>query len=144
MTGGAIIMNDIDLPPPGAGRDEPAAVAAADTADTAEYPDALAVGRGDVRFADIRQAELEEVIFTATGEAPGAVAADTVPTGRVTAAALNLRAGPGTGFAIVGRATEGQRLPLTGERDGIWVEVELPDASGAAWAHGRYFDTPEP
>jgi len=140
MTGGAVILNDIDLPPPGVEPDKPAAMVAAETE---EYPDALAPERTGGPYADIRQAELEEVTFTATGDAPAAVTTDAGPTGRVTAAALNLRAGPGTNFAIVSRATEGQRLPLTGGRDGIWVEVELPGAGGAAWAHGRYVDAPD-
>ena len=90
-----------------------------------------------------KMAELEEVTFTATDDRPEPVVMDDRPTGRVTAEAVNLRAGPGTGFAIVGRATRGQELPMTGAHDGIWVEVELAGVDGPAWVHGRYFDAPE-
>jgi hypothetical protein len=137
MTGGAILLGDVDLAPTDADSTAQVAVAAADA-----YPDALAPERALDPYADIRQADLEEVTFTATGDSPDPVIADARPMGRVTAEAVNLRAGPGTGFAIVGRATEGQRLPVTGARDGVWLEVELAGVDGPAWVHGRYFEAP--
>jgi hypothetical protein len=142
VAGGAILLGDVDLPPAGTETEQPAQVASADTpAD--DYPDALSRAPEADPYADIKQAELQEVAFTATEDAPAQMAVDDRPLGRVTAEAVNLRAGPGTGFAIVGRATQGQKLPMTGGRDGIWVEVELTGVDGPAWVHGRYFATPE-
>lgn len=141
MAGGAILLGDLDLPPADAEPDPPMMAAAADTAPET-YPDALAPERAPDPFADIKRAELEEVVFTATGEAPDPVVVEDRPTGRVTAEALNLRAGPGTNFPVVGRATEGEELPVTGGRDGVWVEIELAGSGDPAWVHGRYFDAP--
>ena len=143
MAGGAILLNDVELPPAGAETEDPVPVAMADAAPT-EYPDALARAVAEDPYADVKQADLQEVTFTATEDAPGPLMpADDRPKGRITAEAVNLRAGPGTRFAVVGRATEGQELPLTGAREGIWVEVDLAGSDQPAWVHGRYFDTPE-
>lgn len=142
MAGGAILLGDVDLRPAGTETEDTTLVAMADAA-LDEYPDALARDIDADPYADIKQADLQEVAFIATDDAPLPAVVDDRPQGRVTAAAVNLRAGPGTGFAIVGRATEGQKLPMTGERDGIWIEVELAGVDGPAWVHGRYFAAPE-
>jgi uncharacterized protein YraI len=59
------------------------------------------------------------------------------PTAFVTTAILNLRAGPGTGYNIVGQRTNGAALPITGraEGDAGWWQVES-DGS-AAWVSGE-------
>jgi len=142
VAGGAILLGEVELPPAGTETDDATLVAMADDA-LADYPDALSREIDTDPYADIKQAELEEVAFTATEDSPEPVVMDDRPRGRVTASAVNLRAGPGTRFAILGRATEGQELPMTGARDGIWVEVELAGVDDAAWIHGRYFAAPE-
>jgi hypothetical protein len=46
----------------------------------------------------------------------------------VQSATLNVRAGPGTGHAIVATTQQGDRLPVTGRNaDSTWLEVTLPD-----------------
>ena len=46
----------------------------------------------------------------------------------VQSANLNVRAGPGTGHAVVATAKQSDRLPVTGRNtDGSWLEVTLPD-----------------
>jgi hypothetical protein len=45
----------------------------------------------------------------------------------VKSANLNVRAGPGTGHAVVATAKQSDRLPVTGRNaDGSWLEVTLP------------------
>ena len=57
--------------------------------------------------------------LTATPEGPLAVVQSANP---------NVRAGPGTGHAVVATAKKGDRLLVTGRNtDGSWLEVTLPD-----------------
>ena len=89
---------------------------------------------------------VESADTTATSEAPAAVtaAADpTTPTAFVTAAILNLRAGPGTGFASVGAVVEGDVLPILGQASlsaGSSIEQwwQVKSAAGPAWLFGEY------
>ncbi|MEZ4865110.1 MAG: hypothetical protein R3C14_27590 [Caldilineaceae bacterium] len=64
-----------------------------------------------------------------------AVAAE--PSLTITGAAVNLRNGPDTTFAIVGAATQGERFPLTARNaQGDWWEICcINDAS--AWVYGE-------
>lgn len=91
----------------------------------------------------VRPATLSAVTFTSTGDSsdlkPAAVANAATATGRVTGRSVNLRAGPGTGYAVVGRATRDEELDVTGETDGAWVEVQGPSIDGSAWIHGKFF-----
>jgi uncharacterized protein YraI len=79
-------------------------------------------------------------------EAPPA-ADPTTPTAFVTTAVLNLRSGPGTGFASVGAVVEGDALPIMGLADQNagsaagappvrWWQVDT--AVGPAWLIGDY------
>ena len=55
---------------------------------------------------------------TATPEGPQAI---------VQSETLNVRAGPGTGHAVVTTVKQGDRLPVTGRNaDGSWLQVTLP------------------
>ena len=57
------------------------------------------------------------------------------PTAIVTTAVLNLRAGPGTGFALLGRVVQGNRLPIVGRSaDAAWWQVKV--AGSEAWVFG--------
>lgn len=53
----------------------------------------------------------------------------------VTADSANLRAGPGTGYAIIGKVTRGERVGITGRSpDGEWVAVRiLRDDAAEGW-----------
>ncbi|MFN3331798.1 MAG: SH3 domain-containing protein, partial [Caldilinea sp.] len=60
----------------------------------------------------------------------------TEPTAIVTTAVLNLRAGPGTDFALLGRVVQGNRLPIVGRSaDSTWWQVKV--AGGDAWVFGE-------
>jgi len=72
------------------------------------------------------------------GEASATTAPNepTEPTAIVTTAVLNLRAGPGTGFALLGHVVQGNRLPIVGRSaDSAWWQVKA--AGGEAWVFGE-------
>lgn len=87
-------------------------------------------------------AELTSVVFSSSGEDGGLGSLTTKPTGTVKGRSVNLRGGPGTGFAIAGRAAGGQQLEITGNTDGIWIEVIDPVLVTPVWIHGKFFDSP--
>lgn len=63
-------------------------------------------------------------------------ALDAAPMVEVLAAGLNLRSGPGTGYAILGNAALGQRLPVLGQWGGCaWLQVQLADGR-TVWTSG--------
>ncbi|MEO0387360.1 MAG: SH3 domain-containing protein [Pseudomonadota bacterium] len=91
----------------------------------------------------LETAVLEAVVFTASGvDAGPTFAAPSRPEGSVTGRSVNLREGPGTEFTIAGRAGFGDRLAVTGQRDGIWIEVVAPLIDRRVWIHGNFFDAP--
>lgn len=66
-----------------------------------------------------------------TAEAP----APDSPTAYVRTALLNLRAGPGVSYALLGRVAEGEALPIVGAlADGTWWRVQA--GGGEAWVFG--------
>ncbi len=70
---------------------------------------------------------------TATPEIPTETPSPEPAQVEVAAAAVNLRSGPSTGFALAGRATQGQRLSILGRTEaGDWYQVTSPDG-GEAW-----------
>ena len=70
---------------------------------------------------------------TATPEIPTATPEPEPAQVEVAAAAVNLRSGPATGFALAGRATQGQRLPILSRTEaGDWFQVQSPNG-GEAW-----------
>lgn len=56
----------------------------------------------------------------------------------VTASALNVRRGPGTGYGRVGQVARGQVYPVLA-RSGAWVQLHLGEGTG--WSHGTYLRT---
>ena len=66
----------------------------------------------------------------------GAVWAPRHEEATVQASRLNLRAGPGTGHAVVRQARRGETLVVAGE-EGPWVRLALADGS-EVWAHGLF------
>ncbi len=60
--------------------------------------------------------------------------------GIVTGSSVNLRSGPGTGNAVVGRAYKGEPLEITGQSAGVWQQVRLSSGE-IAWIHGNFIDT---
>jgi hypothetical protein len=100
------------------------------------------------------QASAAEAVTEAVAEAPAgdstAAAADgnaavagtepDAPTVFVQTAVLNLRAGPGTGYALLGAVVEGDALPIlgkaAGDGSGGWWQVD--SAAGPAWLFGEH------
>lgn len=68
----------------------------------------------------------------------GAVQAAGAPTFSVAVAALNLRQGPGTNYAILDVLRSGEAGTITGrDAGGVWWQVKLSDGR-AGWVHGGY------
>ncbi|MHA3978300.1 SH3 domain-containing protein [Halovulum sp. GXIMD14794] len=117
-------------------------------ADQAPPEAETAAVRTRAKLPQIQQAKLETVVFTTAGDSSGLpkiqqpAPQDLLDKGRVTGQSVNLRKGPGTRFPVVGRATQNDRLPVTGKTDGIWVQVVI-EGNADAWIHGNYFSTPE-
>lgn len=62
-------------------------------------------------------------------------AASAGPLAQALVRGLNIRAGPGTGYAIIANATAGQSLPVTGQAGGCaWLQVTIKGGSG--WISG--------
>lgn len=56
--------------------------------------------------------------------------------GTVTASALNVRSGPGSGYARMGTVYNGQRFALTGSTSGTWVQIYF--GGNKRWVYGSY------
>lgn len=68
-----------------------------------------------------------------------ALAADGQPVAQVVqgVSVLNLRAGPGTGYAVIGKATPGERFAAHGRtQSGGWVQIAIADGTG--WVAAQY------
>ena len=79
----------------------------------------------------------EEAAPTAVAEEPDTVTAVEGPTITVVAPALNLRAGPGTGYPIMGSAQQDETLPLTGQADDCaWLRTQH-STLGQVWLSGN-------
>lgn len=95
-----------------------------------------------IEAPQFEEAKLEAVVFASSGvDQSYKRSASALPLGTVTGASVNLREGPGTGFAIAGKARGGQKLGVTGARDGIWFEVKT-DLGETVWIHGKFFAAP--
>ncbi|WP_010140081.1 SH3 domain-containing protein [Oceanicola sp. S124] len=55
----------------------------------------------------------------------------------VTASSLRMRAGPGTGSAVIGALAQGHRVTVLEQRDG-WARVAAATPQGSAWVSARY------
>ncbi len=68
---------------------------------------------------------------------PTANAAPSSPQATITGDTLNVRAGPGTAYAIAGRAKAGQTFPIVGKsEDGKWWQIDMSGKTG--WVLGQY------
>lgn len=143
LMAGAVALSAVDLKP--AERDQARAQPERAIVLTAATTDAApaAIKRAVLQSIDIPQARLETVTFTATDDLAATQNVSTGPKGRVTGNSVNLREGPGTGFAVVDQASRGQEFAVTGSTDGAWVEVELSLSGNLAWIHGKFFKTPQ-
>ena len=66
------------------------------------------------------------------------------PTARVTLqdTRLNLRAGPGSSYAIVAKAQPGAQLELLArDATGEWLQVTLPSGAGFGWGAAEFLET---
>ncbi|MFN8467060.1 MAG: endo-1,3-alpha-glucanase family glycosylhydrolase [Caldilineaceae bacterium] len=120
---------------------------------TAQYSNQFKAGGGAPLVAAEIPAEssaadtsTDTTATSATSEAPAVSAAidPTTPTAFVTASILNLREGPGIGFASVGAVVEGDALPILGQTSlstaGSTAERwwQVKSAAGPAWLFGDY------
>lgn len=71
--------------------------------------------------------------------APAAPAPDG-PLASVTASSVNLRGGPSTLNAVVGRVTNGEVLELRGEFSGGWAAVGHPDTGETVYISSQFLD----
>lgn len=76
---------------------------------------------------------------TTTPAVPSDTAAATVAVVR-SSTRLNIRSGPGTTYAVIGKAEPAQPLTIIGRTtDGSWVEVQLPEgAETTGWVAAQY------
>lgn len=61
------------------------------------------------------------------------VISEEMRTGQVNASRVNLRAGPGTKYSILGQASKSQEIDMISEKDG-WYKIIPPDGT-AGWIH---------
>jgi uncharacterized protein YraI len=73
---------------------------------------------------------------TVTGGSSGQTVEDNSPWSVVvvTGSVVNLRAGPGTGYQVLGSAGRGDTLRVTGGTDD-WYRVYIPERSMFAWIY---------
>lgn len=99
-------------------------------------PAAPAAAETETTAAD---APADPVPVAAETEAGAAGTEPEKPTVFVLAGVLNLRAGPGTGYAVLGAVVEGDALPVlgqsAGDADGWW---QVDTAAGPAWLIGEH------
>lgn len=69
---------------------------------------------------------------------------DGLPVGRVaiSGSRLNIRSGPGTNYAIIGKALPDEEFVVLGRNtDGTWVQLQVPDITeGFGWVSVSYFE----
>jgi Tol biopolymer transport system component len=57
---------------------------------------------------------------------------------------LNVRSGPGTGYAVIGKAAAGQTLTVQGRNaTGDWLQIRLPGSENVGWVSAAYVNTGE-
>ena len=83
---------------------------------------------------------------TTTAEPPGATTSGAPATVTLTDARLNVRSGPGTGYAVIAQADPGASLVTVGrDTTGEWIAIALADADGGfGWVSAAYISMDEP
>ncbi len=67
------------------------------------------------------------------------------PTAVITTGQLNVRAGPGPGYAIVATVSQGETVDLVGRTSDLaWVKIEIPGTEITGWISSRYIDANVP
>lgn len=61
----------------------------------------------------------------------------------VTGSQVNLRQGPGTGNAVIGRVTLGTEAEVLADRNG-WYQIRTADGSATGWIYGKFLDQRDP
>ena len=114
-------------------------VIAYDTAGQASSPAAITVEVVGPAAKPTSTAAPRETTFPATfTPTPSPTVVSEVVSGTVTVGALNVRAGPGTAFAVVERLRQGDTVVgLARTQRGDWVQVRLPDGR-TGWVSARY------
>lgn len=71
----------------------------------------------------------------------GATTVPTGPTAVITTGRLNVREGPGPGYAVVGVVSQWDVVDLLGRTgDLAWVNIKLPGSAVKGWISSRYID----
>ncbi|WP_237053040.1 SH3 domain-containing protein [Marilutibacter chinensis] len=83
------------------------------------------------------RAALPGVVLAALFAASAPASAGTCAGVKVTASALNVRSGPGTGYAVVGTANSGETYVTTGQTSGAWKKIWFD--SNARWVHASSY-----
>lgn len=102
-----------------------------------------AAAQAPIILASFAPEPADTVVLPAEGDVTPlaeAVAAATpdLPTVSVTAEQVNLRLGPSTEFDKIGSVVLGEKLVLTGETAGSWVQVRHPIDSSAVWIAAKF------
>lgn len=74
---------------------------------------------------------------SATTDAPAATEQSAADIWEVTGSRVNLRAGPGTGNAVVGQLSLGAEAEVLGEGDG-WYQIRTVDGGTSGWIYGKF------
>lgn len=105
--------------------------------------------------ADIRSGRTSRPLYgvVTAVNAAGLEAAETLPAATieqakidmwyVTGSRVNLRAGPGTGNAVVGSLGFGAEAEVLGNKDG-WYEIRTVDGASSGWIFGKFLTDSRP
>ncbi|MFU8865889.1 MAG: SH3 domain-containing protein [Rhodobacterales bacterium] len=101
---------------------------AADAADLAE--------EGNARLANLTLAE-PAAFAQAAGYAPTSEEAEQIEPARdlrrITGTSVNMRAGPGTGYGVMGRVTRGTEVEVLESYNAGWLRLRVVDGSSVGW-----------
>ena len=101
------------------------------------------------RGAEIRRARMDErvplrgdpSVAAPVTEAEDIAASPLFDAWQVTGSVVNVRAEPTTSAPVLTQVRRGQDVAITGDIDGNWVELSLPD-HGTVWIHRAYIADP--
>lgn len=85
----------------------------------------------------------EAVVATLAADAPLATADAAPKLWYVSGTRVNLRAGPGTGNAVVGQLVLGDAAQVLGDADG-WYEIRSADGALSGWVFGKFLTETKP
>lgn len=99
--------------------------------------------RTDRKLAPLRGGRVAAIATETKTGAPVASADVDGPLRYVTGSRVNLRAGPGTGNAVVGQVVLGDAAEVLDDRDG-WYQIRTTDGATSGWIFGRFLGDRRP